>query len=88
MANIASQRKRNARTLREREENRRLTSAVKTHFKRLEAAIAAGDGEAADTERRALCSRIDKAVRKGALHPRSGARKKARAERLRSGASA
>jgi small subunit ribosomal protein S20 len=82
MANIASQRKRNARTLREHDENRRVTSAVKTHFKRLEEAVAAGDAETAATEHRELCSRIDTAVGKGALHPNSGARKKARAARL------
>jgi small subunit ribosomal protein S20 len=88
MANIASQRKRNARSLREHDENRRLTSAVKTHFRRLEAAVAGGDEPAADTEHRELVSRIDKAVQKGALHRNSGARKKARAARLRAGASA
>jgi len=88
MANIASQKKRNARTLREHEENRRMTSAVKTHFKRLEAAVAAGDADAADAEHRSLCSRIDAAVGKGALHGNSGARKKARAARIRAGASA
>jgi len=83
MANIASQEKRNARSLRERDENRRLTSAVKTHFKRLEQAIEAGDGAAVAEEHRALTSRIDKAVQRGALHPNNGARKKARAARLR-----
>lgn len=88
MANIASQRKRNARTLREREENRRLTSAVKTYFRRLEAAIESGDADAIAAEHRALCSRIDKAVSKGALHPNNGARKKSRAARLVRGASA
>jgi small subunit ribosomal protein S20 len=87
MANIASQRKRNARSLRERTENRRFTSAVKTHFKRLEAAVASGDAAAADTEHRALIAKIDKAVQKGALHQRSGARKKSRAARVRAGAS-
>jgi small subunit ribosomal protein S20 len=87
MANIASQRKRNARSLRERAENRRFTSAVKTHFKRLESAIASGDGTAADSEHRELVARIDKAVQKGALHRNNGARKKARAARLRAGAS-
>jgi small subunit ribosomal protein S20 len=88
MANIASQKKRNARTLREHDENRRFTSAVKTHFRRLEAAVAAGDAETADAEHRELCSRIDTAVAKGALHRNSGARKKARAARLRAGSSA
>jgi small subunit ribosomal protein S20 len=86
MANIASQKKRNARTLREHEENQRLRSAVKTYFKRLEAAVAAGDSATADAEHQELCSRIDTAVRKGALHRRNGARKKARAARSRAGA--
>ena len=88
MANIASQKKRNQRTERERVENRRLTSAVKTYFHRLERATASGDAEAADTEHRELVSRIDKAVQRGALHPRNGARKKARAARLRAGTQA
>jgi small subunit ribosomal protein S20 len=85
MANIASQRKRNARSLRERDENRRLTSAVKTHFRRLEAAVGAGDESAIEAEHKQLISRIDKAVQRGALHPNSGARKKARAARTRAG---
>jgi small subunit ribosomal protein S20 len=85
MANIASQKKRNARTLREHDENRRLASAVRTHFRRLERAVQAGDDDAIETEHRELVSRIDKAVQKGALHLNSGARKKARAARLRAG---
>jgi small subunit ribosomal protein S20 len=88
MANIASQKKRNARSERERDENRRLSSSVKTHFRRLEAAVASGDNVEADAEHRRLESRIDKAVGNGALHANNGARKKARAARIRSGASA
>jgi small subunit ribosomal protein S20 len=86
MANIASQKKRIQRTERERIENRRMTSAVKTHFRRLEQASKAGDAPAADAEHRWLVSRIDKAVQKGAIHSRNGARKKARAARIRGGA--
>ena len=86
MANIASQKKRNARTRREHDENRRLTSAVRTHFRRLESAVAAGDEAEAAREQAALCSRIDKAVGKGALHRNAGARKKARAARIRAAA--
>jgi len=82
MANIASQRKRNQRTERERIENRRLQSAVKTHFRRLERAVEAGDETSVVTEHRELVSRIDKAVQKGALHPNNGARKKTRAARI------
>lgn len=85
MANIASQKKRIARSQREHDENRRLTSAVKTYFRRLERAVADGDGDAIEAEHRALVSKIDKAVQKGALHSNSGARKKAKAERLRAG---
>jgi small subunit ribosomal protein S20 len=83
MANIASQRKRIARSERERLENRRLTSAVKTYFHRLERAVEAGDGDAVASEHHALVSRIDKAVQKGAMHRNAGARKKSAAARLR-----
>lgn len=87
MANIASQKKRNARTLRERDENRRLTSSVKTYFRRLEHAVSEGDAAAADAEHEALIAKIDKAVQKGALHRNAGARKKSRAARIRASAS-
>ena len=83
MANIASQKKRNARTERERLENRRFTSPVKTYFRRLQAAVEANDGARADAEHRDLCSWIDRAVGHGALHRNSGARKKSRAAALR-----
>ncbi|MBA3299791.1 MAG: 30S ribosomal protein S20 [Thermoleophilaceae bacterium] len=83
MANIASQKKRIRRTERERAENRHYTSSVKTHFRRLEAAVEAKDADASEASLRELCSRIDRAVRTGALHRNTGARKKARAAKLR-----
>jgi small subunit ribosomal protein S20 len=82
MANIASQKKRILRSAREHTENRRLTSAVKTYFRRLERAAEGGDASQLAAEHRQLVSRIDKAVQKGALHANSGARKKARAARI------
>lgn len=88
MANIASQKKRNARSLRERLENRRRVSQVKTWFHRLEAAVDSGDGDRTEEEFRALVSRIDRAVKTGALHKNTGARRKARAARLRARISA
>ncbi len=88
MANIASQKKRIARTERERQENLRVASSVKTYFKRLEAAVTAGDDATADSEHKALVSRIDKAVVRGAMHRNTGARKKSRAARLRAGSPA
>ena len=86
MANIASQEKRIHRSERERLENRRYTSTVKTYFRRLQAAVSAGDAERADAEHRTLVSMIDRAVKRGALHRNTGARKKSRAARLRRGA--
>ena len=83
MANIKSQIKRNDRALRERFENRHYTSQIKTYFRRLEAAVEAGDDEQIAAEHRKLVSLIDKAVKRGALHKNTGARKKARAERLK-----
>jgi small subunit ribosomal protein S20 len=79
MANIASQKKRNARSERERLENLRFRSSVKTYFRRLEAAAQSGDANAVAAEHKALVSRIDKAVQRGALHRNTGARKKSRA---------
>jgi small subunit ribosomal protein S20 len=82
MANIASQEKRIQRAERERLENRRRTSQVKTWFRRLEEAVEAGDAARAQEEFRMLVSRVDRAVKSGALHRNNGGRKKARAARL------
>lgn len=88
MANIHSQKKRILRAERERLENRRYTSKIKTLFRRLEAAT--GDGGNADeatTTHRELVQTVDKAVKRGALHRNNGARKKSRAARLAAGSS-
>lgn len=85
MANIASQKKRILRSERERTENRLLTSTVKTHFRRLESAVEAGDAASIASEQRDLVSKIDKAVQKGALHKNTGARKKSKAARIAAG---
>jgi len=85
MANIESQKKRILRAERERLENRRYTSKIKTFFRRLEAAVATGDDAQADAEHRELVQAIDKAVKRGALHRNTGARKKSRAARVRHG---
>jgi small subunit ribosomal protein S20 len=85
MANIHSQKKRINRAERERLENRRYVSRIKTYFRRLERALAEGNDTAADAEHRELVKTIDKAVKQGALHRNTGARKKARAARVRRG---
>jgi small subunit ribosomal protein S20 len=88
MANIKSQEKRILRAERERLENRRYTSSVKTYFRRLTAAVEAADAEQVATEHRMLVKTVDKAVKRGALHKNNGARKKARAAKLVRGVAA
>jgi len=88
MANIESQKKRIERALRERDENRRYTSRIRTYFHRLESAVAEGDAAAVDVEHRALVQTIDKAVKRGSIHRNNGARKKSRAARISRGAAA
>ena len=83
MANIHSQKKRIVRAERERLENRRYTSTIRTYFRRLEAAVSGDDADAVEAEHRSLVKTIDKAVKRGALHKNTGARKKARAARMR-----
>jgi small subunit ribosomal protein S20 len=85
MANIHSQKKRILRAERERLENRRYTSKIKTLFRRLEDAVGAGDQAKADADHHELVATIDKAVKRHALHRNNGARKKSRAARLRTG---
>ena len=85
MANIHSQKKRILRSERERLENRQYTSAIKTHFRKLEEQVAGGAGDDAQATLRTLTSMIDKAVKVGALHRNTGARKKSRAARVLTG---
>jgi small subunit ribosomal protein S20 len=85
MANIHSQKKRILRSERERLENRRYTSAIKTHMRRLQELAQEGNSEEAATVHRELVSTIDKAVKTGALHRNTGARKKSRAARVLAG---
>lgn len=59
---------------------------MKTHFRRLESAVEGGDAAVIEAEHKALVSRVDKAVQKGALHKNTAARKKARAAKLAAGA--
>jgi small subunit ribosomal protein S20 len=85
MANIHSQKKRILRSERERLENRRYTSAIKTHFRRLHDEAAGGQTDEAEGTHRVLVSTIDKAVKSGALHRNTGARKKSHAARVLAG---
>ena len=85
MPNIQQQKKRVRTAARERLENLRYRSSIKTLTKRLQTAVADGDEERAAAEYRELVRAIDKASSRRALHRNTAARKKAQATRLLSG---
>jgi small subunit ribosomal protein S20 len=88
MANIKQQRKRVRTQERERNENLRYRSTIKTLSKRLETAVADGDADRIAAEHRELVRTIDRAATRGALHRNTAGRKKSRAARLVAGPSA
>ena len=85
MPNIKQQEKRVRTAQRERAENIRFRSTVKTLTKRLQVAVEEGDAEKIAAEHRALVRMVDKAATQGALHANTAARKKAQAARLVAG---
>ena len=89
MPNIEQQKKRMRIAARQRLENLRYRSTVKTMTRRLERAVSeGGDDQAVASEHRELVRWIDKAAAHGALHKNTAARTKAQAARLASGRSA
>ena len=82
MPNIKQQKKRVEVAARQRLENLRYRSTVKTLTRRLQAAVADGDESRIADEHRTLVRWIDKAASKGALHRNTAARKKAQAAKL------
>jgi small subunit ribosomal protein S20 len=85
MANIKQQKKRVRTQGRERLENLRYRSTIKTLTKRLESAVADGDSERVAVEHRELVRTIDRASSRGALHSNTAARKKSQAAKLVAG---
>jgi small subunit ribosomal protein S20 len=86
MANIKQQKKRVRIQARQRLENLRYRSTIKTLTKRLEAASAQGDSERLASEHRELVRTIDGATASGALHRNTAARKKSQAAKVVAGA--
>ena len=87
MANIKQQQKRVRTQARERLENLRYRSTIKTLTKRLEAAASDGDAERIAAEHRELVRTIDRAIARGALHRNTAARKKSQAAKIAAAAS-
>ncbi len=65
-------------SLKRRLRNRMVRSATRTIVKKAEAAIAAGDPEAARQAVRAALSHLDRAAKKGVIHANAAARRKSR----------
>jgi len=86
--NIKQQKKRVVIASRQRAENIRYRSTVKTLTKRLQTAVEDGDADAIAQAHRALVRWVDRAASKGALHANTAARKKSQASRLVAGAAA
>lgn len=88
MPNIRQQEKRVRIASRQRLENLRYRSTIKTLQRRLDDAVADGDEAAVAAAHRALVKTVDRAVSRGALHKNTAARKKSQAARLVAGSPA
>ncbi len=78
MANTASAKKRIRSSAKRQERNRHFRAAARTYIKKTRALIASGDLESAEEMSRKAVSSLDKAARKGIVHPRNAARRKGR----------
>ncbi len=78
MANIASARKRARQAIKRRAHNMALRSRMRTYVKRVEAAIASGDKDAASEAYRRAVSILDNSAGKGLIHANKAARHKSR----------
>lgn len=82
MANIKQQKKRIRVAERQRTENIRYRSSIKTAFRRVVEAVQSGDAEAVASAHATFVALVDRAAAKRALHPNTAARKKARVTRV------
>ena len=82
MANTKQQRKRVRIAQRQRLENLRYKSSIKTYLRRLKDSITTGDATSAAQTAKKLTSTIDKAAARNAIHRNNAARKKSRVARL------
>ncbi|HEV8250029.1 MAG TPA: 30S ribosomal protein S20 [Gaiellaceae bacterium] len=85
MPNIKQQQKRVRVAARQRLENLRYRSTIKTLTRRLETAVDEGDAATVDAERRRLEHWLDLAAVRGAIHKNKAARRKSQVARLVSG---
>ena len=82
MANIKQQKKRILVAERQRVENIRYRSSIKTAFRRIVEAVQRGDAAAVEAAHQHFIALVDRAAAKRAIHPNTAARKKSRATRV------
>ena len=76
MANIKSQIKRNRQNEAAYERNKSVRSRLKTYARRFQAAVDAGDRDAAEAAYAATAREFDKAASKGVIHRNTAANRK------------
>lgn len=85
MANTLQAKKRARQAEKHRQHNASRRSAMRTEIKKAIKALAEGDHDKAQSAYRAASSAVDKAARKGLIHPNKAARHKSRlGQRLQS----
>ena len=78
MANIKSQKKRILTNEKARLRNKAVKSSLRTHVRRFNEAVAAGEVDKAQEYAKAATRQLDKAASKGVIHPNQAARRKSR----------
>ncbi len=76
MANIKSQIKRNKTNEKARQRNKAVKSSLKTSVRKFNAAVDAGDKDAANERAREATRALDKAASKGVIHANQAANRK------------
>lgn len=76
MANIKSKIKRIGTNEKSRARNVAVKSQLKTHIRKVRAAVAAGDKAAAQTALQSATTKLDKAASKGVIHANQAANRK------------
>ena len=76
MANIKSQKKRVLTNAKAHERNKAVKSEIKTAIKKVDAAVAAGDGDAAAKAAQDATRLLDRAATKGVIHKNQAANRK------------
>ena len=78
MANIQSAKKRIRQNAKRRVHNRHYRASARTYVRKVRSQITTGNIEDAEATMQTAVSALDKAARKGIIHPRNAARRKSR----------